>query len=370
MNEKKRRALGPVLILLAGCFWGCMGIFVRRLGAYGFDAIQIVSIRVTLAAAVFWLVLLVREPAGARIRLRDLPLFLGLGLGSVLFFTVCYFAAITMMSLSTAAILLYTSPIWIMLMSVLFFRERLNRRKLLALGLAQPVIYFLSEQYGILHSTTGFSGVMIAMIPVATTLAAAPILGERPSRGQLLFSLLSVGGVVGLGLMNGSSGRLDWIGIAALTAAVLAGSAYSLLARGISRRTTPFDRTYAMVGLGALVFTVPALISCGGDFEVYLRPFGRTPYLLSVLFLSAFCSVLSFFLSNYAISKLPLARETVFANLTTAVSVFAGVLILHEPFSWLSMACILLILIGIWGVQRADWRAADETKHEKQEVST
>ena len=241
---------------------------------------------------------------------------------------------------------------------------------LLALGLAQPVIYFLSEQYGILHSTTGFSGVMIAMIPVVTTLAAAPILGERPSRGQLLFSLLSVGGVVGLGLMNGSSGRLDWIGIAALTAAVLAGSAYSLLARGISRRTTPFDRTYAMVGLGALVFTVPALISCGGDFEVYLRPFGRTPYLLSVLFLSAFGSVLSFFLSNYAISKLPLARETVFANLTTAVSVFAGVLILHEPFSWLSLACILLILIGIWGVQRADRRAADETKHEKQEVLT
>ena len=36
----------------------------------------------------------------------------------------------------------------------------------------------------------------------------------------------------------------------------------------------------------------------------------------------------------------------------------------------LLMACILLILIGIWGVQRADRRTADETKHEKQEVST
>ena len=44
---------------------------------------------------------------------------------------------------------------------------------LLALGLAQPVVYFLGEQYGILHATTGFSGVMIAMIPVVSTLAAA-----------------------------------------------------------------------------------------------------------------------------------------------------------------------------------------------------
>ena len=61
---------------------------------------------------------------------------------------------------------------------------------------------------------------------------------------------------------------------------------------------------------------------------------------------------MSFFLSNYALTKLPLARETVFANLTTAVSVFAGVLVLHEPFSRLSLVCILLILLGIWGVQK------------------
>lgn len=64
---------------------------------------------------------------------------------------------------------------------------------LLALGLAQPVVYFLGEQYGILHSTTSFSGVMIAMIPVVSTLAAGPILKERPTWGQLFFSLLSVG---------------------------------------------------------------------------------------------------------------------------------------------------------------------------------
>ena len=194
---------------------------------------------------------------------------------------------------------------------------------LLALGLAQPVVYFLGEQYGILHSTTGFSGVMIAMIPVVSVLAAAPLLRERPTLGQLCFSLLSVGGVIGIGLMTRSSGR-----------------------------TSPFARTYAMTGMGAAVFTLLALIQCRGDLAAYCAPLAGTPYLLSVLFLALGCSVLSFFLSNYALTKLPLARETVFANLTTAVSVFAGVLVLHEPFSWLTFVCIALILIGIWGVQR------------------
>ncbi len=224
---------------------------------------------------------------------------------------------------------------------------------LAVLGIFQPALYFFGEQFGILHSTTIFSGVMIAMIPVVSTLAAVPILKEKPTLVQLFFCLLSVGGVIGIGLLSQQSGRLDWIGVAALILAVVSAAGYTLLARGLSGSTTPFSRTYAMLVVGAVVFTVLALFHCRGDLKEYVQPFRNTSYLLSVLFLSVFCSVLSFFLSNYAISKLPVARETVFANLTTAVSVFAGVVFLHEPFSWLGLVFCLVILIGIYGVQRA-----------------
>lgn len=135
-KDKKKFNYGPILIILAACFWGSMGIFVRKLTAYGFNSIQIVAIRVTLAALVFSLILLIRDRKGFKISPNDIPLFLGLGLGSILFFTVCYFAAITIMPLSTAAILLYTSPFWIMLMSVLFFREKMNAVKIIALIMA------------------------------------------------------------------------------------------------------------------------------------------------------------------------------------------------------------------------------------------
>ena len=50
METSKSSKLGIALIILAGCFWGSMGIFVRKLGTFGFSAIQIVSIRITLAA--------------------------------------------------------------------------------------------------------------------------------------------------------------------------------------------------------------------------------------------------------------------------------------------------------------------------------
>ncbi len=155
-----KKQIGPILIILAGCFWGSMGIFVRKLGTYEFDSIQIVSIRVTLAALIFALLLFAKDRSGFRIAVRDIPLFLGLGFGSILFFTVCYFTAITMMSLSTAAILLYTSPVWIMLMSILFFHEKMDRRKLIALALAFAGCILVS---GISGDGMSFKGLLIGL---------------------------------------------------------------------------------------------------------------------------------------------------------------------------------------------------------------
>ena len=134
--EKKQNMGGTLLILLAGTFWGSMGLFTRPLNGYGLSALHLVFLRLGLGALVFALLLLLRDRVGLRIALRDLPLFLALGLLSVLFFTYCYFRAIELLPLSTAAILLYTSPIWVMLMSALFFREKVTGRKLLALALA------------------------------------------------------------------------------------------------------------------------------------------------------------------------------------------------------------------------------------------
>lgn len=231
---------------------------------------------------------------------------------------------------------------------------------LLLLGLAEPVVYFIGEQYGLLHSTTIFSGVMIAMIPIVSTLAAAPILKEKPSALQLVFSLLSVSGVVGIGLMSRNAGMLDWIGVLGLLVAVASATAYTLLSRGISAEFSPFERCYTMLGIGAVAFTAMALAECGGSPAAYLAPLGDGSYLLSLLFLSACCSVASYFLSGYALTYLSVARASVFANLTTAVSVFAGAALLHEPFSWQGGIFCLLILLGIYGVQKAGAQSSAE----------
>lgn len=127
---------GTGLILLSGIFWGLMGLFVRTFSAYGFGSAHVAFLRLGVGALIFAAIILIKNRKLFYIKLRDLPIFLGLGVCSLSFFTVCYFKAIEMMSLASAAILLYTSPIWVMLMSALFFKEKLTGRKLLALAMA------------------------------------------------------------------------------------------------------------------------------------------------------------------------------------------------------------------------------------------
>ncbi|MPN64989.1 hypothetical protein SDC9_212768 [bioreactor metagenome] len=66
------------------------------------------------------------------------------------------------------------------------------------------------------------------------------------------------------------------------------------------------------------------------------------------------CSIGAFVLINYAIGKLSVSRSSSFANLTTVVTVAAGVLIMHEAFTWWQAAASLLVVSGVYGVNRAE----------------
>ena len=226
-----------------------------------------------------------------------------------------------------------------------------NILPLIFMAIAEPVVYFIGEPYGILHTTTIFSGVMIAMIPLASVLAASIVLKEKPTGKQVFFGVLSVLGVIGIGLMSNNAGALEFKGVVALILSVLSAVVYILLSRKYASEFSAFERTYMMMTMGAFAFTIMALISCGGNMTMYMEPVADRSYIIAIIFLSLFCSVGSYFMASYTIQYLTVARQTVFANLTTAVSVFAGAILLHEPFSALGILFCIMIVVGIYGVQ-------------------
>ena len=130
-------AKGAIFVLIAAAFWGTMGVFVRYLNSIGLASIEITQIRITVGFLCIGLYLLLFRRDLLRIRWKDLWCFLGTGIVSLLLFSTSYFKAIERgVSLSTAAILLYTAPIFVMLMSLLLFKEKLTLVKVSALILS------------------------------------------------------------------------------------------------------------------------------------------------------------------------------------------------------------------------------------------
>lgn len=122
-----------VSILAAGMFWGVIGLFTRGLSALGVTSGGILVIRSGGCAILFLLCALLRDRSLLKIRRKDLWLFVCFGLGSTLFFTYCYYRSIDLGSLSAACTLMYSAPVFVMVISLFVFRERFTRRKLLAL---------------------------------------------------------------------------------------------------------------------------------------------------------------------------------------------------------------------------------------------
>ena len=125
-----------LLAIAAGVLWGLTGLFRRTLDTMGLSAMGVITVRCFFGLLFFGIIMLLTDRNTFKIKLKDLWVFFGCGVISLLVFGWCYFKAMDHMSLSTAAILLYTAPCFVILMSVPLFNEKLTGKKLFAMALA------------------------------------------------------------------------------------------------------------------------------------------------------------------------------------------------------------------------------------------
>ncbi len=222
---------------------------------------------------------------------------------------------------------------------------------LLVLGIVQPVAYFLCESYGISMTNATFSGVIIALVPIVALAAGVLVLGEIPSRAQVGWSLVSIGGVVLMTLQQSAEGAIRPLGVLMLLGAVFSGVAFNILSRRLSSQFSALERTTVMMAVAAVAFTLLAAAECRGDLAQMLAPLANPTFLMAIVYLSVLSSIMAFLFINFASNTLPVAKTTAFCNLTTAISMFSGVVFLGEPFGMLSLAASVMIILGVWKVQ-------------------
>lgn len=131
-NEQNR---GYLLILAAGALWGTIGFFATLLANLGMKAGPVAFFRVLSATVMLALTLLIKGKGAALFRISRRGLFscMLIGFVSQAFYNVCYMNTIEQNGMATAAVFLYTSPVYVALLSRLLFREPLTGNKILAI---------------------------------------------------------------------------------------------------------------------------------------------------------------------------------------------------------------------------------------------
>lgn len=130
------KKIAPLFVLMASVLWGSMGIVTRYVADIGFTTRQTAAVRICSAAAVLILFLLITDRKKLKIEKQDIKWFLGTGLGSLFINNLAYAETVQRASLSVAVVLLYTAPFFVMIMSILFFKEKLTLQKAVALLLS------------------------------------------------------------------------------------------------------------------------------------------------------------------------------------------------------------------------------------------
>lgn len=127
-----KKYLPYFMIGFGAALWGLIAIFVRELKEAGLTEMEIVTIRVTTATFFLLVVGGIAYRDQFKIDVKKMPLFVGTGILSIVFFNYCYFSTINQMSVSLAVILLYTSPAFVTILSFIFLKESLHKKKIMA----------------------------------------------------------------------------------------------------------------------------------------------------------------------------------------------------------------------------------------------
>lgn len=221
-------------------------------------------------------------------------------------------------------------------------------KNILLLAIFQPVVYFFAESYGIAYTSSAFAGTIIAVIPIAGIVCDILIMHVKVSKKQIL---CSVGSVIGVAIttLGMESTKSSALGIMMLFVAVLAAALFYVFSQKAGEHYNALERTYVMFAIGSVTYVIAALVQCAGHYDTMILPVITSgQFWGGMIYLSVFSSVAAFMALNFGSSYIPVSQASIFANLTTVISIVAGVVVLHESFSVQQVIGAVIILVSVY----------------------
>lgn len=117
------------MVIAGAVLWGTYGSFVTEISALGMGRSCQIFLRFLMTVIPVGLLMLKKDRGLFRVRAKDAFLFPVNAVFSLYFFSACYAGAILTTKIATAAALLYTAPVIVMVLSAVLFHEKMHPLK-------------------------------------------------------------------------------------------------------------------------------------------------------------------------------------------------------------------------------------------------
>lgn len=224
--------------------------------------------------------------------------------------------------------------------------------KVLPLAIFYPMLFFAFQTFGLQYLTSSESAILFAMMPISTLILATYFLKEQTTILQKLSVMLSVAGVVYITLNKGSNFNFsNAMGISLILLSALSFSIYSIMVKKLTKSFTIVEMTYMMIIISFIFFNAMSIGKhiLDGAIGNFFEPLYQPGFIVAVVYLGVLSSLATSLLTNYALSKMDASKMCVFTNLSTVISIIAGVVFLNEKIFYYHIIGSILIISGVVG---------------------
>ncbi|WP_020060328.1 DMT family transporter [Bacillus sp. 123MFChir2] len=240
-----------------------------------------------------------------------------------------------------------------------------NMLSILPVAILYPALFFTFQAFGLVYTSSSEAGIIQATIPIFTMVCASYFLKERTTIWQKFSLLLSVSGVIYIFAMKGLGDHTtSFIGVILILLSALSSAGYNVLARKMTKQFRLIDVTYMMTVIGFVCFQTLSIGNhiATGTMHLYFQPFTSSLFVISILYLGILSSLLTAFLSNYTLSIVEASKMSVFSNVSTLITLFAGVIFLQEEIAYYHIIGAIMIILGVLGTNFLDEKYVSSKK--------
>jgi len=220
------------------------------------------------------------------------------------------------------------------------------------LAILYPTLFFAFQVFGLVNVSSSEAGIIQATIPIFTLIFASIFLKETSTSGQKIAIIFSVVGVIYIMYMNDIENKnTSLLGSGLILISALVSSLYNVCARNLTQRYSLFTITYIMTLFGFITFNGLALTNhlINNTIHQFMEPFVHLDFVIAIVYLGLLSSLVTSYLSNYALSKIEASKMSVFSNFATLITILAGVIFLKEQFHLYHLVGAIIIITGVIG---------------------